>query len=370
LVQSGSANLGAQLDTLWSRRGDLSPEGVALLGLSLEHVADKRVPAAAQLLESRAKQTDEVAYWPSNYNPLLEFDADNSAESTAFALRFLIHADPQSPLLSKSAEWLMLNRSGGYWWTSTEQTAMVIYGLTDYLAASQELNADFDIDVTVNGVKTAERHFSPADALYGTTLEIAVPADKLASGSNTVILNKHGRGRAYWTVQGTYFSADRKLYQKGTLTLNLTRDYFRLVPEQQKDKIVYRLDPLRGPVAIGDVLAVHLAVNGTPEKYLLVEDPIAAGTEFVKNDDSYDIVGTPDTWTDWYTRREFHDDHAAIFATEFDGRNESYYLLRVVNPGSFTISPAYAGPMYQPSVQATSDALHLDVTTAVSGGAK
>ena len=28
---------------------------------------------------------------------------------------------------------------------------MVLFGLVDYLAASQELNADFDVDVLLNG---------------------------------------------------------------------------------------------------------------------------------------------------------------------------------------------------------------------------
>ena len=51
----------------------------------------------------------------------------------------------------------------------------------------------------------------------------------------------------------------------------------------------------------------------------------------------------------------------ALFATESTGRHESFYLLKVVNPGSFAISPANVQPMYQPGIQATSDLLHLQV---------
>ena len=92
---------------------------------------------------------------------------------------------------------------------------------------------------------------------------------------------------------------------------------------------------------MGDVLAVHLAVNGSPMKYLMIEDPIPAGTEFVRNEDSYMIVDRPNAWDWWYTRREFHDDRAVMFATEFEGRHESFYLLKVVNPGAFVVSPAH-----------------------------
>jgi uncharacterized protein YfaS (alpha-2-macroglobulin family) len=40
----------------------------------------------------------------------------------------------------------------------------------------------------------------------------------------------------------------------------------------------------------------------------------------------------------------------------------------VVNPGSFQISPARVEPMYQPGVQATSDALRLQVPAPVTQG--
>jgi hypothetical protein len=256
----------------------------------------------------------------------------------------------------------MLNRDNGYWWDSTEQTAMVISGLTDYLANSQELNADFDADVRVNGASLGHRHFTPADALAGTTLDVTIPAGKPAA-HNTIDIARTGSGRAYWIAQGTYFSTEHKLYQQGNLSLNVTRDYFRLTPAKDKNgNIVYNLDPLKGTAQIGDILAVHIAVSGSPAKYLFLEDPIPAGTEFLQNEDSYNIVARPTDWTWWYTRREFHDDRAVIFATDFSGHQESFYLLKVVNPGSFEISPAHVEPMYQPGIQATSDELHLDVS--------
>ena len=60
-------------------------------------------------------------------------------------------------------------------------------------------------------------------------------------------------------------------------------------------------------------------------------------------------------------RREFHDDRAAFFQTYFNGHQEYVYLLKIVNPGKFRISPASVQPMYQPSVLATTDAATLEV---------
>ncbi len=133
---------------------------------------------------------------------------------------------------------------------------------------------------------------------------------QLQPGNNVVQITKHGNGRAYWSVQGKYYSTEQKFYQQGTLSLNLTRDYFKLTPTNKDGQIVYRLDPLNGPVMPGDTLAVHLAVNGSPAKYLLIEDPIPAGTEFVQQEDSYKILDQPAAWQYWYTRREFYDDRA------------------------------------------------------------
>jgi uncharacterized protein YfaS (alpha-2-macroglobulin family) len=363
LSEAGAKNLGPSIEALWSRRNDLSGEGLALTGMVMMRNGDARAAQIAQLLESKAQRSGTLVSWPSTYNPLLDLSDDNSAESTAFALRFLSHADPKSPLLEGAAQWLVLNRNGGYWWNSTEQTAMVLFGLTDYLAASQELSADYDVDVLLNGASIGKRHFSAADAATGADLTLDVPAAQIRPGSNSIEVRKQGTGRAYWSVQGKYYSTEPKLYQHGTLSLNLTRDYYKLVPTNKDGQIVYRLDPLRGAVMPGDTLAVHLAVNGTPEKYLLIEDPIPAGTEFVEHEDSYKILDRPADWEYWYTRREFHDDRAAFFATESSGSHESFYLLKVVNPGSFAISPANVQPMYQPGIQATSDLLHLQVDT-------
>lgn len=360
LAESGQTGLSRELDTLWSRRGDLSGEGLALTGLAMLDAGDKRAGDIAALLEKKAKVEGQLASWPSTYNPLLDFAYDDSPESTAFAVRFLVHADPASSLLPEAAQWLMLNRNGGWWWDSTEQTAMVLYGLADYLAASQELNADFDAVIQVNGAVVGRQHFTRDDAIAGRTLDVTLPAGKLQA-QDTVDVLRSGTGVAYWTAQAGWYSTNKHDYQQGTISLNVTRDYYRLVPERENGSIVYRLDPLHGPVQTGDTLAVHIAVSGSQARYLFLEDPIPAGTEFVQHEDSYPITDIAPSWFDWFTRSEDRDDRRVIFADDFPGHEDSYYLLKVVNPGSFTISPAHVEPMYEPGIEASSDELHLTV---------
>jgi uncharacterized protein YfaS (alpha-2-macroglobulin family) len=45
-----------------------------------------------------------------------------------------------------------------------------------------------------------------------------------------------------------------------------------------------------------------------------------------------------------------------------------FYLIRIVNPGTFQISPASVQPMYQQGIQATSDALQLQVPQPTASG--
>jgi hypothetical protein len=138
--------------------------------------------------------------------------------------------------------------------------------------------------------------------------------------------------------------------------------YFRLAPAKDGDRIVYDTVPLAGAVAVGDLIAVRLTVTGSEWKYMMVEDPIPAGTEFVERDNLFELRNKPPWWEYFFTRRELHDDRMAIFQTYFpQGQQQYFYLLKVVNPGAFQVSPARVGPMYQPAVIATTESRRLEV---------
>jgi len=348
------------MDKAWESRDKLSDEGLALVGLALDAAGDGRAKDAATLLEKKAKVTDVDAYWTGNYDGLLEYWDDTSAETTALALKLLVRQERSSGYLPKAAQWLGKHRDGDYWY-STKETAMVIEGLTDYLAVSGELANSSDVEVLVNGASVGKRHFGPGDG-FALPWKIKVPA-AVAGNGGQVMVRKSGNGITYWSTESAWYSADRRLYQQGQLALNITRDYYVLEKNQPKptDPITYDLIPLKGPVRVGDIVAVRLALNGSDWKYLLAEDPIPAGTEFLPNTGLYTLNNKPTWWYDWFTRKEFHDDRAAFFNTEFGGRREYVYLLKVVNPGKFVMSPAQAGPMYQSNVQATTDPATLEV---------
>lgn len=352
------------LDKLWSERNKLTSEGLALAGLALDAAKDPRARDAATQLEKMAVVTATDAHWESNFDGLLVYWHDSSPEATSFALQLLVRQDRGSSLLAKSALWLAQHRDGDEWDT-TKQTSMVIMGLTDYLSVSGELLNSSDVEVLVNGVSAGTHHFDSSNALASSWKFVIPPAQlgKTGDGGGQITIRKSGNGITYWSTGSLWYSADHKLYQSGNLSLNTTRDYYLLQKKQAKpdDPITYDLVPLHGPVHVGDVIAVRLAVSGSSWDYLLTEDPIPAGVEFLDHPELYTLNDKPSWWTDWYTRKEFHDDRAAFFNTEFDKRREYVYLLKVTTPGRFAVSPAQSGPMYRPDVTATTDPAALEV---------
>jgi uncharacterized protein YfaS (alpha-2-macroglobulin family) len=350
----------SSLDAIYNERSKLSPYGTALLGLAFELTQDKRAGALASALESSAQQNEMEAWWPAKRDEMLDFVADVTPEASAYAMKLLSHQRPNSPLLPKAELWLVNHRDEGYWWSSTKQTAMVIYGLIDYVKRTKELQPDLTASVSLNG-QTAGSYALHQDST-GTTNELLIEDKQLQQNGNEVRISSAGTGILFYSITGTHYSNEAREEKQGAITLNIVRDYFNLIPEKRSGEIVYDLQPLSSPVAQGDTLAVRLTITGSDWRYLMAEDPIPAGTEFVEHDELYHFREKPSWWEYWFTRRELHDDRVAIFDRHFaEGQKRFFYVLKVVNPGAFHISPARVAPMYQPGILATTESKTLEV---------
>jgi uncharacterized protein YfaS (alpha-2-macroglobulin family) len=350
----------AALGAVYDRLSDLSPYGLAILGLALEQAKDGRARDVATFLERAAQQDGEQAWWTARRDQMLDFAEDVTPEATAYAVKFLSHQRPDSPLLPKAILWLMNHRNEGYWWTSTKQTAMVIYGAIDYLKACKELNPDLTATVFVNDRQVLTRKLDRVGGVAAP--DLLLDESKLEPGVNRIRVTATGAGRLYYSARAEYSSTADRLQKTGSISLNVLRDYFRLAPARDGERIVYDTAPLNGPVAVGDIVAVRLTVTGSEWKYVMIEDPIPAGTEFIERDNVYELKSRPPWWQYDFTRREMHDDRMAIFQTWMpQGQHQYFYLLKVVNPGVFQVGPARVGPMYQTGVMATSESRRLEV---------
>jgi uncharacterized protein YfaS (alpha-2-macroglobulin family) len=347
------------VEAAWKRRDALSPFGEAVLGLALHKLKDSRASELASKLEQQAKQDEMQAWWPSGHDWLLDFDSDTSVESTALALKLLTAEHPQSPLGAKAAQFLVTHRNQGFWWDSTKQTAMVVFGLTDYMVQSGELNGDFTAEVYVNDRRVISRHFSQESGTQSESIRLT--AGQIGS-SNSIRVVQKGSGRLYWSLRQQYFTTESRVTNTGSFQLTIVREYFRLIPLQKDGRIVYHMEPMPDLLNVGDTIAVRLTVGGGNWRYLMVEDPILSGAESVPRDDLYELDQKPDWWNWWFTDRELHDDRTDFFQTWFSqGAHEYIYLLKIVNPGQYRISPARVEPMYQPQYLSTTNARTVTV---------
>ena len=361
LVVSGTESNATVLDSVWSQRSTLTSYGQALLGLAMQQAGDSREADLVKQLESNAKQDDAQAWWPVDENYLMNYYGDTTPQATAYAMKLLTAADPPSPLLPKAALYLVNHRSQGYYWESTQQTAAVLYGLTDYLQHTQELKPNFSADVKVNGKTVATKKFAAADAVAPAT-SVTLNDAQVAAEANQMQFTKSGDGRLYWSTRGEYYSSQSKVVNSGTFQLSVVRQYYKLTSTQKSGRVVYHMDSLNGPVQVGDTLAVRITVGGNEWRYLMIEDPIPSGTESIARDDLYELDEKPNWWARGWGYRELYDDRTAFFSMYFPrGQKEYTYLLKVVNPGVFRVSPTRVEPMYQPEYLATSEAITVSV---------
>ncbi len=364
----------APLDALFQARAQLTPLGKALLALALSARSaadggrprpDPRALDLAAELERLATTSGGDAYWDSRSDPmLLHASRENSVQASAFALKALAGLRPGSPLLPRAARWLIAHRRAGYYWDTTLTTATVIFGITDYLRSSQELEPDYQLEVLLNGKPLAARAVTRAEALKLQPISLRVDAAQLLTGENELQIRKRGPGVLYWSVVTTRFEGGERIAAVERPDLAISREYFRVFSEKRGDRYIYREEPFQGPAQPGDLVSVRLRVTGKTWEYLMIEDPLPAGFESVERDDLFEFERAPDWYASpYWTRRELHDDRVSFFQTELYGRSEVHYryLLRATTGGEFQVMPARVQPMYQPEVQATTSNTRIAV---------
>jgi alpha-2-macroglobulin len=335
------------LNDLFARRGELQPYGRALLALALQARNDGRARQVAVELERAAKVDDLSAHWDSARRPMLDFSEDNDLEATALSVKALSRLLPSSAVLPKAARWLVANRSNGYYWQSTKHTAFAVYGLTDYLKVSQELQPDYTFEVYLNGEQVHTRQVTSAD----TPAFVIERKGAGVGGSNQLRVVKRGKGVLYFSSALDYYTQGDVAAQ-GSNNLRLTREYLRLRVTESGGESKWAVEPLTGELRSGDLIVSKLRLQGAKARQILIEDPIPAGCEQVEAVSGINLNYSDDRWSDWYSAREFRDNRTAIFLDYFDGDAVFQYALRVQIPGEFKVGPARSELMYQPQVQA------------------
>lgn len=348
-----------RIERAWALKPRMSALGQAFLGLALSEAGDARSASIARELAASVQREGSMASWQVETSWRWDFPSEGSTEATAMAAKLIAAEIPDSPLIPQAASWLMARRSRGYYWTNTKTTAFAILGLTGALARSGELSPDGTVTVFVDGKQVWSRGWGAADAMRRPE-SITVPLDSRAT-AHTVEIRKSGGSPLNASVEWLWREADALASSSGGLAVK--RLYYRLVPAQSGEKIVYSLEPLAGPIRVGDTVAVSLKVDSARRhEYLIVEDRLPSGAEALDNFDGYTLRGRPTWWHGWFDRRETGDAQVRWYPASIGPAGAWYtYLMRFTNAGRFQVAPARVETMYDSSAQAWSDSLTLEV---------
>lgn len=294
------------------------------------------------------KDDDAWSWW---YSPVW---SGSAVETTALLLEDQLAVDPEDPVVSQLAEFLVRKRSGR-WWNTTRGTAAVIAALARYAAATGELEASYNGRLLLNG-RELERYRVDKGKVVDGRSSLTIPQKDLARGENRLRLERDGaQGALYLSANLEYFVPPKAAAQAPGLVVK--RKLYRLSP--RRDDAGWRMEylPLKPgePLAPGDELEVRLTVDNRDElNFVIVEDRLPAGFEVreVRNDPRF--TGYSGYW-DWYAHRERHDERMAFFLDLLPaGRHEFRYVIYPELEGEMTALPVSVWPMYAPSIRSES----------------
>lgn len=289
-------------------------------------------------------EEEEQNYWSMNSN----------TRTTAILLKALVKQDATNPLIPNIIEWLRIQKQDGHWAT-TQETVWSLLALNDYFVKSGELDANFNVKVSVNDEEKLNKNFDQTNLFTKEELVILVQDLTLGMPSNEILFKKEGEGNLYYDVTAKYYLPIEEIKERSE-GMTIQRAYS--VFGDEEEKIV------KNP-KIGDLLKGKLTMIVPEDRhFVMVEEFLPAGYEPINfnletenqnlrqglNDNRDDYYWWRDqTWR--FYHREYRDDRVSLFADYLPaGVYEFEFLVRVTSAGTFHHLPAQISEMYYPEV--------------------
>lgn len=362
----------AMREYLYRDRTDLAVYTQAMFGLALHTVGDAEKLAMVQqnlsqfVVQDAENQTaylklPDTGYWWFWYG--------SEYEAHAYYLKLLARTNPQSEVTSGLVKYLLNNRKHATYWNSTRDTALVVEAMSDYLAATKELEPNLTVELWIDGAKKHEQQIT-AENLFTFDNTFVLIGDALASGPHQVEFRKRGTGPLYFNAYLTNFALEDFITKAG-LEVKVDRHYYRLIREAQQADVAgsrgqalqqrvekYRREelPNLATVTSGDLIEIELVIDSKNDyEYLLFEDLKAAGFEPVEVRSGYSGNGLG-------AYMELRDNRVAFFVRQLArGQHSIAYRMRAEIPGKFSALPTRAEAMYAPELRANSDEIKLEI---------
>jgi uncharacterized protein YfaS (alpha-2-macroglobulin family) len=371
LAEAGKPDRGRTI-ALFEQRAQLQIYGRAYLLMTLKALGgeDTRERTLVGDLMGTAILHTADAHWEEG--AIDYWTMSSNTRTTALALQALVRSDPGNFLVPNAVRYLMGLRDHGHW-STTQESAATLMALSEYIAQSGELEADYTYRAALDGRTLSEGAINrdnlddPVSIVFGL-------AELKAGGSSQLALQRQaatsqtGKGRLYYTLRMRYYedAASVQALDKG---IGVQREYVAVDTDT--------LSPtgqLVTQAGLGDLVQVRLTLV-VPEDmpYFAVEDMLPAGLEALDTSlkTVSDAAQSPDLseagedrpyW--WYfSQTEIRDNRVALFATDLPKGTYHYtYLARATTAGTFQTLPALAYRMYSPEVFGRSAGARFVVT--------
>jgi alpha-2-macroglobulin len=353
------------------QRGLLDPYAKAYLALAYEanaFVGDNQATLLADLNDAVILSATG-AHWEDAQQDFFNLNSD--IRGTAVVLDALARTQPDVAFGPQVVRWLMVARTAAHWSTSHE-TAWSLFALTDWLAATGELEANYDWQVTVNTQPQMDGFFSDANLTESVREEI--PVSELVPGETNFLGFERGSGdgRLYYNVHLNAFLPVESV-QPTSRGITVQRTYYDAACDATEEEC----QPISS-IAAGQQVRVELTIIApTDLVYAVVSDPIPAGAEAIdpglettsnRLSGSVERAGQEDLfwgwWGYWYFNRiEYRDEQVAFFADFLPAGTYQYtYYLQANIPGEFQVMPTLAQQDFFPEVFGRTEGMVFTIT--------
>ncbi|HYF64444.1 MAG TPA: alpha-2-macroglobulin family protein, partial [Herpetosiphonaceae bacterium] len=218
LAEAGDPDQGRTL-ALYEQRANLQIYGRAYLLMTLQTLQPGTPPITtlrADLMGS-ALLSPTAAHWEERSQDRWTMSSDT--RTTALALQALVRTDPANFLVPNAVRHLMGLRNHGHWQT-TQESAVTLIALSEYIAQSGELEADYRYRVSLDDRLLGDGTVNRENLDDPITLVADLAQLNLEQGSQLRIERQDqsdGRGRLYYTLRMRYYqdAADVKPLDQG-----------------------------------------------------------------------------------------------------------------------------------------------------------
>jgi len=342
-----------RLINLFDRREQMGVYGRAFLAMSF-HLIDPNqrdyINALISDLNSRAIVSATGAHWEELTADRFNWNTDT--RTTAIVLKALIQLDPTNGLIPNVVRWLMIARTADSWET-TQETAWAVMALADWMQVTGELRPNYTFGALLNDTPLAiDVAATPESVRESVVLNVAV-ADLLKGLNRLKISRTEGEGVLYYTTH---------------VTVNLPVEQIQPVDRGISISRTYHLatDPTKTPITsakVGENVVVTLTIIAKSSlNYVVIEDPIPAGTEAVDPQLATSAIGQPPElelddpldrgwgWW-WFSRTELRDEKTVLYATYLPAGTYRYtYTVRAGLAGEYRVMPSTGSEFYTPEV--------------------